>query len=410
MFAFHCMGTHTNSMRGFVVPAFVFLLALFGVGAIGAGVFLFSSENLIKPQEVSVTEEIPQRVQVGDSVLADDDLRAELEALKMELGLEKQARLAQTNQKPSAPPTSVSLQSKKQEEEPLVKTYRLSTGVVVDEFGNIVSNPNTNQVQNAAQNSHKLTTAEITQKVANSVILIQTPTGHGSGFVFHLGKYILTNAHVVEGYSQVDLMINGNKYAGTVLGVNSQYDIAVVSAGNNVNFANLTLSDSSKVSAGDEVVALGFPVYVSSVVTVTRGIVSAVYSDYIQTDASIHPGNSGGPLVNDLGEVIGINTLGLSAGGLGGTGLGYAIPANVVKNLTGSLLSGENVGGSASISNQQTPSPGGTVNITQSIVSRIFLNPELTCTQLFNIISERTLCDLYTKSYSQYSWNIVESL
>jgi putative serine protease PepD len=176
----------------------------------------------------------------------------------------------------------------------------------------------------------------------------------GSGFVIDKSGHILTNAHVVVGASKVDIgFSNGSSYPATVVGTDRSTDIAVLKVDVPQDaLTPLPLGDSSKVQVGDPVVAIGNPLGEDR--TVTAGIVSAVQRDIsslqpgiqipgaIQTDAAINHGNSGGPLINNQGEVIGINSQILSDNPSnpesGSIGIGFAIPINLAKNIAQQLI------------------------------------------------------------------------
>lgn len=386
-------------MRGIIQIPLLIILIFIGLGITSGGGYLAVKEFTNSKNE-------PRNI--PDSVLDNEDLRAEFDALKKELEQERKARLNQNSasiitkkqNSPNVTVEDISVGATEQKNKDENKTFTLSNGLIVDEFGNILNKPSENENESAK----KLSTTDIAKKSSNSIVLIQTSKGHGSGFVFDQGKYILTNAHVVGNTNIVDLTLNGNVYKGTVLGIDGNLDLAVISV-DSVNFPNLKLADSNLVAPGDEVVALGFPLYISPVVTVTKGIISAVYSDAIQTDAAIHGGNSGGPLVNQNGEVIGINTFRLSRGGE--SGLNFAIPSNVIKSVTAKLLAGQKSGITEVYNISNPPTQGTTIDINESMISGIGLNPELTCAELFNISSERILCEWYTSYYTNYNWNIV---
>lgn len=169
----------------------------------------------------------------------------------------------------------------------------------------------------------------------------QVQRGTGSGVVIRTDGYILTNKHVVEGASRVEVVFkDGQHLVGKTVGIDDATDLAVVK----VQAKNLTsarFADSSRARPGEWVVAIGSPFGLDY--TVTVGVVSAVgrgemrqneIEDYLQTDASINPGNSGGPLVNLKGEVLGINTMIVG----GGTGIGFAIPSNLARVVSDQLI------------------------------------------------------------------------
>jgi serine protease Do len=164
----------------------------------------------------------------------------------------------------------------------------------------------------------------------------------GSGFIINANGYIVTNNHVVDGASQVQVKLSdGRELPAKVVGRDSKTDIALLK----VEASGLTvipLGDSSASQVGEPVMAIGNPFGLDQ--TVTTGIVSATgraigsgpYDDFIQTDASINPGNSGGPLINARGQAIGINTAIFSQTG-GSVGIGFAIPTSLAKSIVTQL-------------------------------------------------------------------------
>ena len=173
----------------------------------------------------------------------------------------------------------------------------------------------------------------------------QREQGLGSGVIVSPNGYILTNNHVVDHATTVTvIMPDKREYKAQVVGTDPKTDIAVlkVDAG---SLEPITIGDSDKVQVGDYVLAVGNPFGVGK--TVTMGIVSATgranlgiedYEDFIQTDASINPGNSGGALVNDRGELIGINTAILANGSEGNQGIGFAVPVSVARNVMDQII------------------------------------------------------------------------
>jgi serine protease Do len=167
--------------------------------------------------------------------------------------------------------------------------------------------------------------------------------GMGSGFVVESSGVILTNAHVVEGADEVRVKFaDRREFKGKIVGTDPQTDIAVVK----IDATGLTavrLGDPSKIRVGEWVAAIGSPFGFEN--TVTAGIVSGTsrslpegtYVPFIQTDAAVNPGNSGGPLFNMKGEVIGINSAIYSRTG-GYMGLAFAIPIDVAKNVQEQLV------------------------------------------------------------------------
>ena len=186
-------------------------------------------------------------------------------------------------------------------------------------------------------------------------------TATGSGFVVDDDGTILTNAHVVDGADSVSVSLReeGKSIDAEVKGVDPESDLAVLKvdpadAESEGGLVALPLGDSSKLSVGDPVVAIGNPFGSRGFRTVTTGIVSALQrslptltrfqiGDVIQTDAAINPGNSGGPLLNARGEVIGINFQIATGGGEGSVGIGFAIPINTAKRLLPELREGNEI-------------------------------------------------------------------
>lgn len=171
-------------------------------------------------------------------------------------------------------------------------------------------------------------------------------TSAGSGVIVDAENgYVLTNTHVLRGADEVEITLkNGRGLKAELVGADKQTDLAVLQVDGD-NLTELELADSSKLNVGDFVVAIGNPFGLGQ--TVTSGIVSALgrtglgktrYENFIQTDASINPGNSGGALVNLRGELVGINTAILSPGGGGNVGIGFAIPANMARNVMQQLI------------------------------------------------------------------------
>jgi serine protease Do len=167
----------------------------------------------------------------------------------------------------------------------------------------------------------------------------------GSGVIVSPEGYILTNNHVIDGATDVRVTLSDKReFQARAIGTDPKTDVAVLKIDAN-NLAPLTIGDSSKVEVGDVAMAVGDPFGVGQ--TVTKGIISAKgrgglgiedYEDFLQTDAPINPGNSGGALVNDRGELIGINTAIISHGSGGSQGIGFAVPANLARQVMDQIL------------------------------------------------------------------------
>ena len=165
----------------------------------------------------------------------------------------------------------------------------------------------------------------------------------GSGFIIEKDGIVITNNHVIQGAEDILVRVNGDKeYKAKVLGADPGMDIAVLKMETDEKFIPVKFGDSDKARIGDWVIAIGNPFGFGG--TVTSGIISARnrsiglsrYEDFIQTDASINQGNSGGPLFNMDGDVIGINTAIL--GPSGSIGIGFAIPSNNAQRVISQLI------------------------------------------------------------------------
>ncbi len=194
-----------------------------------------------------------------------------------------------------------------------------------------------------------------------------TQQAQGSGFVYDSKGDVVTNEHVVDGAQSVSVRFwNGGTYRATVVGSDASTDLAVIKVDAPQSILTpLAVGDSSKVLVGDGVVAIGSPFGLEE--TVTSGIVSALHrqmqapneftiNDSIQTDAAINHGNSGGPLLNSQGQVIGVNAQIRSDGG-GSDGVGFAIPSNTISSIAAQLIgSGKAVHAYLGVSVQTVPS------------------------------------------------------
>ena len=168
-------------------------------------------------------------------------------------------------------------------------------------------------------------------------------TALGSGFIIDSKGIVVTNNHVIQGAEDILVRVNGDKeYEATVIGADPLSDIAVLQIKSKEKFTSVKFGDSDKARIGDWVIAIGNPYGLGG--TVTSGIISARnrsigisrYEDFIQTDASINQGNSGGPLFDMEGNVIGINTAIL--GQSGSIGIGFSIPSNSAKKVIDQLI------------------------------------------------------------------------
>tara|TARA_B110000438_G_scaffold297312_1_gene343495 strand:- start:104 stop:1528 length:1425 start_codon:yes stop_codon:yes gene_type:complete len=170
-------------------------------------------------------------------------------------------------------------------------------------------------------------------------------TALGSGFIIDKKGIVVTNNHVIQGAEDIFVSVNGSKeYKAKVLGKDPYMDLAVLQIESQENFVPVSFGDSDKARVGDWVIAIGNPFGFGG--TVTSGIISSRnrdigltrYDDFIQTDASINQGNSGGPLFDLNGKVIGINTAIIAPGSSGSIGLGFAIPSNPASKVINQLI------------------------------------------------------------------------
>jgi putative serine protease PepD len=187
-----------------------------------------------------------------------------------------------------------------------------------------------------------------TQASGNGPFGSGSAQAQGSGFVYDTSGHVITNAHVVDGAQSVKVRFaNGRTYSATVAGVDASTDLAVLKVdAPSTALHPLALGDSAQLAVGDVVVAIGSPFGLEN--SVTAGIVSALgrsmqapngytINGAIQTDAAINHGNSGGPLLDLAGKVVGVNAQIESESG-GNDGVGFAIPASTVKSIVGQLL------------------------------------------------------------------------
>ena len=166
----------------------------------------------------------------------------------------------------------------------------------------------------------------------------------GSGFVVDSDGYILTNAHVVYGeHAAVVIFENGLRIMADIIGLDATADVALLKIPPDSDLVVLRLA--TRISEGEDVFALGYPLDYLDSITITKGIVSALRSiggiDYVQTDAAINPGNSGGPLLNITGEVVGMNSLAhrdIAGEEYSAQGIGFAVGAGVLSNRLKTLV------------------------------------------------------------------------
>ena len=241
--------------------------------------------------------------------------------------------------------TSSSILVFAQQQEHRLIAQQSSTNPIVNQFSS-TSNSLPDVFARAEESVVQITS---TRPNPNQVIIINgvpstgRSTALGSGFVYDTQGHIVTNYHVIDGATRADVTFtDGNTYSANVVGKDPYSDLAVLQITGNFSQENVTplpLANSSAIRPGDQVIAIGNPFGLSG--TITTGIVSAKgrllpnpdtgfsISNMIQTDTAVNPGNSGGPLLNTKGEVIGMNTAIFSRTGVY-SGVGFAIPSNTV--------------------------------------------------------------------------------
>src|SRR4051794_15593695 len=209
------------------------------------------------------------------------------------------------------------------------------------------------QIYDRAAGSVAFITSQIRQASDNPFGGVQSGTATGSGFVIDSKGLIVTNAHVVDGATSITVKLgDGTTQQATLVGKDESTDLALLKiATNGRTLKALPLADSSTVHVGDPTYAIGNPFGLDR--TLTTGVVSAMQrqiqapnnftiDNVIQTDAALNPGNSGGPLLDAAGRVIGVNSQiesnsSGSSGEAGNVGIGFAVPSNTVRRVVGQL-------------------------------------------------------------------------
>jgi putative serine protease PepD len=229
------------------------------------------------------------------------------------------------------------------------------------------------------------TAGRVYSSARQGVVEIVAGNAEGSGFVIDTSGHIVTNQHVVDGANSIQVKFaDGTKASATVVGADPSSDVAVLKVGvDSSKLHPLSFGDSSKVGVGDPVVAIGSPYGLDG--SLTAGIVSALdrtitapnnysISGAIQTDAPINHGNSGGPLLNAAGQVIGV-TAQIESGSGDNSGVGFALASNAVKQVADQIVAGQNVthpylglqltdaAGGATVAAVTDGSPAGSVDI-----------------------------------------------
>lgn len=195
--------------------------------------------------------------------------------------------------------------------------------------------------------SQKSIGSVVTISSVNNKLLKNNRSGIGSGVIFSYDGYIVTNLHILSGQNINVKLDNGKNYLASIIGIDKNTDIAVLKISSSEELKPINFANSDSLKVGDRVLAIGNPYGIG--ISVSNGIISATGRDYgnpylqlIQTDAAINPGNSGGALINENGNLIGINSKIFSKTGAY-QGIGFAIPSNLVVQIATQLIKYGNV-------------------------------------------------------------------
>ena len=275
--------------------------------------------------------------------------------------------------------------------------------------------------------SPEIELSDMVKQTRPAVVRISSYSGTGTGVIFDMvgqTAYIVTNYHVVESQAFVDVTVrDSTTYRGTVLGVDTVRDLAVVSICCG-SFTALAFGDAATLEIGDEVVAIGYALGLEGSATVTRGIVSAVRFDsrygaqVIQTDAPINPGNSGGPLLSLDGKVVGINTFGYdeTRSGRPVEGVSFAISAATVQETLPALRAGSSELASTPVPTSRptsAPSPAGDYTWgplsggLQHNPSDDFIETEYAGVLISDLVVEATFINPYSASTDPWDYGFI---
>ena len=195
--------------------------------------------------------------------------------------------------------------------------------------------------------SEKSIRSVVTISSVNNKLIKNNRSGIGSGVIFSSDGYIVTNLHILSGQNINVKLDNGKNYLASIIGIDKNTDIAVLKISSSEELKPINFANSDSLKVGDRVLAIGNPYGIG--ISVSNGIISATGRDYgnpylqlIQTDAAINPGNSGGALINENGNLIGINSKIFSKTGAY-QGIGFAIPSNLVVQIATQLIKYGNV-------------------------------------------------------------------
>jgi len=256
-----------------------------------------------------------------------------------------------------------------------------------------------------------LSGSDILKKVGPATVFILTDVGCGTGFIIDKTGLTLTNAHVVKDKRNFQISFaNGIKTNAELVGIDGTKDIALIKvSGSNLPFLELGSSNPYIVSAGDNIFAVGYPGIANLAtcdkgqeLTIVKGIINARRIvdavEYFQIDALIQHGNSGGPLVNEYGQVVGINTSGFTSGGFS-TGVNFALTIDLAKDLLPKLKQGLVI-----------PAFGSDVEIPKNVKLRADNLLDLDCAVFLGgeLAQYVNVCKLYRQYPTQYNWLVVD--
>ena len=200
----------------------------------------------------------------------------------------------------------------------------------------------TNDKNKLVEASEKSIASVVTISSSNNLSFSKKGSGIGSGVIFSNDGYIVTNLHILSGQNINVRLNNGNNYSARIIGIDENTDIAVLKITSSEKLNKINIANSENLKIGDRVLAIGNPYGIG--ISVSNGIISATGRDYgnpylqlIQTDAAINPGNSGGALINENGNLVGINSKILSKTGAY-QGIGFAIPSNLIVQIASELI------------------------------------------------------------------------
>ena len=184
--------------------------------------------------------------------------------------------------------------------------------------------------------SSGLSLPDMVENALQSIVEIRTDVSGGTGFIVNDAGLVVTNKHVIRGANSINLrLVNGDRFNASVVGGHATLDLAYLLIGSDAEFEPIAVGDSDAVRVGELVIIIGFPIAseLGAEPTVSQGIVSAKRNGLIQTDAPVNPGNSGGPMLDQFGNVVGVVVSRIAqSGGSDIAGIGFAIPINEAKS------------------------------------------------------------------------------